>query len=298
MFQCSFPVEWFSSVTFPSLVSSRPSACFAPLRRVSGVYPPPSVLRLWLANLSAAVAPPPEGSFPTGRQSLGLGVLAMVSWHLVPLFRGWFLSCCTCTPLCLSLFLLGCFVPLSTRCHCSLRPPCSLFLLVLRGLLASFIWGVLFLLVVFLPGICLLCFLCFGVLPLIPCSRSLSLRVFPRQVLFLLSLVASPRVGDLLALVAGVFLGGCPVPFSLPGFGRCLSLSCVLSFTPFFCGLSSGRASLVSLSDSSAVLLSCCFFSFLSSFSVSPSTLFFSLPFSVCLQFLLPYCPGGGVFFS
>ena len=141
----------------------------------------------------------------------------MVSWRLVPLFRGWFLSCCTCASLCLSLFLFGCFVPLSARCRCSLRPPCSLFLLVLCGL--SFIWGVLFLLVVFLPGVCLLCFLSFGVLPLIPCPRSLSLRVFPRQVLFLLSLVASHRVGDLPALVAGVFLGGCPVPLSLLGSG-------------------------------------------------------------------------------
>ena len=87
-----------------------------------------------------------------------------------------------------------------------------------RGLLASFIWGVLFLLVVFLPGICLLCFLCFGVLPLIPCPWSLSLCVFTRQVLFLLSLAASRWVGDLQALLAGVFLGGCPVPLSLPGF--------------------------------------------------------------------------------
>ena len=55
-------------------------------------------------------------------------------------------------------------------------------------------------------------------------------------------------------------------------FGRCLSLPFVLSslfsvaVSSGFCGLSSGRAPLVSLSGSSAVLLSCCFFSFLSSF--------------------------------
>ena len=65
--------------------------------------PAPSVLRLWLASMSAAVAPPPEGPFPTGCQSLGLGMLAMVSWRLVPLFCGWFLSCCACASL--SLFI-------------------------------------------------------------------------------------------------------------------------------------------------------------------------------------------------
>ena len=99
-----------------------------------------------------------------------------------------------------------------------LRPPCSLFLLVLRGLLASFIWGVLFLLVIFLPGMSLVFSLLRGP-PSDPLSLvSLSLHVFTRQVLFLLSLAASRWVGDLQALVAGVFLGGCPVPLSLHGF--------------------------------------------------------------------------------
>ena len=102
-----------SSVPFPSEGSTLPTFLpwfppdpprASPLCVESvGHLPAPSVLRLWLASLSAAVAPPLEGPFPTGSQSLGLGVLAMVSWRLVPLFRGWFLSCCTCASL--SLFL-------------------------------------------------------------------------------------------------------------------------------------------------------------------------------------------------
>ena len=166
-------------------------------------------------------------------------------------------------------------------------------------------WGILFLFVVFLPGICLLCFLCFGVLPLIPCPWSLSLRVFTRKVLFLLSLVASCWVGDLSALVAGVFLGGCPVPLSpflVSGDASVFRLYSPLLFSvgisSGFCGLCFGRAPIVSLSGSSAVLLSCCFFSFLSLFPLSLSTLSFSLPFSACLWFLLPCCPGGSNFFS
>ena len=217
----------FSSVPFPSEGSTLPTflpwfppdpphasrLCVESFEHL----PTPSVLRLWLASLSAAVAPPPEGPFQTGNQSLGRSVLAMVSWRLVPLFRGWFLSSCACASLCLSLFLLGCFVPLYAGCRL-LRPPCSLFHLVLRGLLTSFSWGVLSLLVIFLPGFCLLCFLCFGVLPLFPCPWSLSSGLSQAGPLSALAGGLSLGWGTSGSLVSGVFLGDCPVPLSIPGF--------------------------------------------------------------------------------
>ena len=117
----------------------------------------------------------------------------------------------------------------------------------------------------------------------------LSLRVFPRQVLFLLSLAASRWVGELKVLSLPVSSLG--VALFLSHFlvsGRSLSLLFVLSLPLFCCGLFSDRAPHVSLSGFLAVLLSCCFFSFLSSFSLYLSMLSFSLPFSACLPFLLP----------
>ena len=297
-----FPSEGYTLPTFLPWFPPDPP-CASPLCVESvGRLPVPSVLRLWLASLSAAVAPSPEGPFLTGSQSLGLGVLAVVSWRLVPLFRGWFLSCCTWTSHCLSLFLLGCFVPLSAMCH-SLCPPCSLFLLVLCGLLTSFIWAF----SSFLSSSSLVSVSCVFLLwgpPSDPLSLvSLSLRVFTRQVLFLLSLVASRWVGDLQALVAGIFLGGCPVLLSFPGFGRCLGLPFILSFALFCYGLFGILWALLRLSSScvpfglfgcaSIVLLL-----FLPVLVPSFSTLSFSLPFSGYLQFLLPCCPGRSNFFS
>ena len=73
---------------------------------------------------------------------------------------------------------------------------------------APFVWSVLFLLVVSLPGICLLYFHFFGVLPLRPCPLALSLRDLPWWVLFLLSLSTAHRVGDLQALSSQVSSSG------------------------------------------------------------------------------------------
>ena len=273
-----------SSVPFPSEGSTLPTFLpwfppdpprASPLCVESvGRLPALSVLRLWLASLSAAVTSPLEGPFLTGSQSLGLGVLAMVSWSLIPLFHGWFLSCCACASLSLSLslFLLGCFVPLSARCRCLLRPPCSLFLLVLRGLLASFIWGVLFLLVVFLPGICLVFSLLRGP-PLIPCPWSLSLFVsLPGRSSFCCRW--QPLVGletfRLLLLVSSLGVALFLSPFLV--FRRCLSLPFVLSFALFCCGLFGILWVLLRLSSSCVPfgLFGC------ASFPSCPSSLFLS----------------------
>ena len=193
-----------SSVPFPSEGSTLPTflpwfppdpprapLCVESVERL----PTPLVLRLWLASLSAAVAPPPKGPFQTGSQSLGLGVLAMVSWRLIPLFRGWFLSGCACASLCLSLSLLSCFEPLYAGCRCSLHPPCSLFPLVLRGLLTSLVGA----------------YSSFS-------SGSLSSGLSLAGPLSALAGGLSLGWGTSGSLVAGVFLGGCPVPLSLPGF--------------------------------------------------------------------------------
>ena len=74
--------------------------------RISSDPPTPSVsLGQWLDYLPAAIVPPPAGTIKPISQSIGLGVLAMGTRCRVPLFRRWFLSCCPCATLSLSLSL-------------------------------------------------------------------------------------------------------------------------------------------------------------------------------------------------
>ena len=98
---------------------------------------------------------------------LGMGTLC-----LVPLFRRWLLSCCTCAILSLSLTLRSL---LTALCRVLFFASSSLSSLPTLFFVISSPsgWSVLFLLVVFLTGIFLSCFLFFGVLPLSPCPPAL-----------------------------------------------------------------------------------------------------------------------------
>ena len=145
-------------------------------------------------------------------------MLAMVSRHLVPLFRGWFLSGRACASLCLSLFLFGCFVPLYAGCGWSLRPPCSL----------SSLW---FSVVSSPPFVRASCsFLSSSSLGSVSCVffasgsslgalvLGLSLRASQAGPLSALAGVLSLGWGTSGSLVAGVFFGVYTVPLSLSGF--------------------------------------------------------------------------------
>ena len=131
----------------------------------------------------------------------------------------------------------------------------------------------LFLLVVLLPGISLLCFLCFGGPPSEPLSSGSLFGSFPGRSSFCSRWRPLVELGNFRLSRCWCLSWGLPYSSLISWFSDEASVFHSSSPSLFsvavssgFCGLSSGRAPPVSLSGSSAVLLSACFFSFLSSF--------------------------------